>query len=143
MHVATQVVYCYYIILTHFVECLWYDKFDTIVSSKKIIEWIIKGQAMALKINILWYNIFVFRQWSPFLREKYGPILPVLVGLMAGWQTIWVDFKILKILYWLNYLGFYFVNINAILLVSELHFNQLFSNKVYLGCVLRCINFSC
>ena len=54
------------------------------------------------------------RQFS-VLGEKIGPILPLLVGLTAERQEgrsadeIWVDFKILKLLYRLNYSDFYFV----------------------------------
>ena len=52
----------------------------------------------------------------------------------AGRQTDerWLDFKILKILCRLNHLGFYFVYSSAMLLiVLEVHFSQLFSNKAY------------
>ena len=45
------------------------------------------------------------------LIEKFGPIPPPLVGLKAGREAdeIWVDFKILKVLYKLNYSDFYLV----------------------------------
>ena len=43
-----------------------------------------------------------------------------------------LDFKILEILYRLNYLDFYFVYSSAMLLiVLEVHFSLLFSYKVY------------
>ena len=64
-----------------------------------------------------------------FLVRKAGPLCPALVGLMAGRlaDEIWQDFEIIKILYWLE---FYFVDISAMLLiVLEMHFNLLFSNK--------------
>ena len=53
---------------------------------------------------------------------------------MAGRETdeIWVSFKILKILYRLNYLGFSFVYYHCnVATVLELHFSQLSSNKAY------------
>ena len=66
-----------------------------------------------------------------FVVRKTGPICLVLVGLMAGRQTgrqvgrqagrladkIRLDFEILKILYWLNYLDFYFDYNSAMLLI--------------------------
>ena len=43
-----------------------------------------------------------------------------------------LDFEILKILYRLNYLDFYFVYSSAMLLiVLEVHFSLLFLNKAY------------
>ena len=44
-----------------------------------------------------------------------------------------MDFQIFKILYRLNYLEFYSVDISAMLslIVLEVHFSLLFSNKVY------------
>ena len=55
----------------------------------------------------------------PYYEKKIGPIRPPLVGLTAGREggkeasrpadEIQVDFEILKILYRLNYLEFYFV----------------------------------
>ena len=61
-------------------------------------------------------------------------------GRLAGWQAgrlagrladeIRLDFEILKILYRLNYLDFYFVYSSAMLLiVLEVYFSLLFSNK--------------
>ena len=47
-------------------------------------------------------------------------------------DEIWLDFEILKILYSLNYLEFYFVyNSTMLLIVLEVHFSLLFSNKAY------------
>ena len=46
-----------------------------------------KEQAMALRINVLQYNGFVFRQQLSFLWGETGPIHVALVGLTAGWQT--------------------------------------------------------
>ena len=57
-----------------------------------------------------------------------------LLGLTAGQlaDEIRVDFEIFKILYRLNYLAFHFVDISTMLLiVLEVHFNLLFSNKAY------------
>ena len=48
-----------------------------------------------------------------------------MAGRLA--DEIWQDFEIIKILYWLE---FYFVDISAMLLiVLEMHFSLLFSNK--------------
>ena len=60
---------------------------------------------MVLRINILRYNVFIFRQQSPFLREKTGPLRLALVGLMAGRlaNETRLDFEIFAILYRLNY----------------------------------------
>ena len=47
-------------------------------------------------------------------------------------DEIRLDFVILKILYRLNYLDFYFDDISVMLLiVLEVHFSLLFSNKAY------------
>ena len=57
-----------------------------------------------------------------------------MAGRQAGKQAdeIQLDFEILKIHYRLNYLDFYFVYSSAMLLiVLEVHFSLLFSNKVY------------
>ena len=89
---------------------------------------------MTLRINVLQYNGFIFRQQSPFLWEKPAPIRLVLVGLTAGRlaDEIWVDFKIFKILYRLNYLDCCFTDISVMLsIVLEVHFSRLFSNKAY------------
>ena len=59
-------------------------------------------------------------------------------GRLAGWQAgrladeIRLDFETFKILYKLNYLDFYFVDISVMLLiVLEVHFSLFFSNKMY------------
>ena len=50
-----------------------------------------------------------------------------LAGRLA--DEIWLDFEILKILYRLNYLDFYFVYSSAtLLIVLEVQFSLLFSN---------------
>ena len=66
---------------------------------------------MALRINFLWYNRVVFRQQSPSLWQKTGPICLVLVSLMAGWQVdeTGMNCKFLKTLYKLNYWDSYFI----------------------------------
>ena len=72
--------------------------------------------------------------------EKTGPPRLVLVGLMVGRQT--KDFKIFNILYSLNYLEFYFVDISAMLLIVLEVFSVCFSQtKCILGCVLWCVKF--
>ena len=64
-------------------------------------------------------------------------------------DEIRLDFAILKILYRLNYLDFYFVYSSAILLiVLEVHFSLLFSNKANFKVCLWCVKsgrhcFSC
>ena len=75
------------------------------------IEWMIKGWAMVLRINVLWYNGFVFSQHLPFLWEKTGLPHLALVCLTAGWlaDEMQLDFEIFTILYRLNYLDFYFL----------------------------------
>ena len=77
-----------------------------------------KGQAMALRINVFHYNGFVFRQQLPFFWEKTGPPHLALVDFVAGRlaDEIELDFEIFKILYRLNYLDFYFVDISTMLL---------------------------
>ena len=74
---------------------------------------------MAQWVNLKQNNRSVIAHQHSALSEKAGPVLLLLVGLMAGWQAGWlagwladkmqVDFKILKILYRLNYLYFYFL----------------------------------
>ena len=123
-------------------ECLWYVKLWHLCFKQEdqSIEWMTKGQAMALRVNVLRNKGFVFRQQSPILWEKTGPLHLALVGLTAGWLAGWLagrladeirlDFEILKILYRLNYLDFYFVYSSAMLLiVLEVYFSLLFSNK--------------
>ena len=69
-----------------------------------------------------------------FLVRETGPLRLVLVDLTAGRQAdeIWLDFKILTILYRSNYLDCYFVYSSTMLLiVLEIHFSLLFSNKLY------------
>ena len=122
-------------------ECLWYVKlWHLCFKQDQSIEWMTKGQAMALRVNILQNKGFVFRQQSPILWEKTGPLHLALVGLTAGRlagrlaDEIRLDFEILKILYRLNYLDFYFVYSSAMLLiVLEVHFSVLFSNKADFG----------
>ena len=68
-----------------------------------------------------------------FVR-KIGPIFLLLLGLTAGRlaDKMWVGVKILKILYRLNYLGFYFVYYHCnVVTVLELHFSWLLSSKAY------------
>ena len=95
---------------------------------------------MALRINVLQYNGFIFRQQPPFLQENWIPTVSPSGSYdrQAGWQAdgladkIWLDFKILKILYRLIYLDFYFVYSSAMLLiVLEVYFSLLFSNKAH------------
>ena len=86
MHASFRFIYCHYMI-TPFMECLWHIKFWHLCFKKdQTMKWTTEGQAMVLKINVLQYNRFVFRQWLPFLWEKTGPIHLTLVSLMAGWQ---------------------------------------------------------
>ena len=70
-----------------------------------------KRLTMAQWINLNWNNRSVLAHQYSVLQEKAGLILQLLVGLTAGRQTgeIWASFEIFKILYRINYLGFYFV----------------------------------
>ena len=81
-----------------------------------MIEWMTQGQAMELRKNVPQYNRFVSRQQSPFLWGNPGPMYLVLLDFIAGQlaDEIQVDFEIFKILYWLNYLDFHFVDISTI-----------------------------
>ena len=66
--------------------------------------------------------------------RKTGPIPLLLVGLMEGRQAdeIRLGFEIFKILYRLNYSGFYFVYYHCnVTTVIELHFSWLFSSTAY------------
>ena len=82
---AIQVVYFHYM-LTPFVECLWYVKFDTFVWSKKIVNRM-KDQRTSYGANdkcssvqqvcVLDLNRHTF-------EKKTGPIHLALVGLTAG-----------------------------------------------------------
>ena len=86
------------------------------------------------------------KNWTPTPSSTSG---------FYGWQEgrladeIRLDFKILKILYRLNYLDFYFVYSSAMLLiVLEVHFSLLFSNEAYFRvcfvvCKIRLPHFSC
>ena len=66
---------------------------------------------MAQWVNLNRNNRSVIAHRYSALREKAGPVLLLLVGLMAGWlaDEIRVDFEIFKILYKSNYLYFYFL----------------------------------
>ena len=138
---AIQVVYSHYMLMPS-MECLWFVKFWYLCFKQgdQSIEWMTKGQAMALRINVLQYNGFIFRQQPPFLQENWIPTVSPSGSYdrQAGWQAdgladkIWLDFKILKILYRLIYLDFYFVYSSAMLLiVLEVYFSLLFSNKAH------------
>ena len=68
----------------------------------------------------------------PSASESYGRLA----------DEIRLDCEILKILYRLNYLDIYFVYSSAMLLiVLEVHFSLLFSNKRVLEFVLWCVKF--
>ena len=57
-------------------------------------------------------------------------------------DKIQVGFEILKILYKLNYSGFYFAYYHCnIVTVLELHFSQILYIKLILRCVLKCEKF--
>ena len=83
-------------------------------------------------------------QWINLNRNNryvlmHCPIILPLVGLMAGREggsrlagKMQMGYKIFKILYKLNYLGFYFVCYHSnVTTVLELHFSRLLSNKAY------------
>ena len=74
------------------------------------------------------------KNWAstPSASGSYGRLPGRQAGRQAGWlaDEIWLDFEILKILYRLNYLDFYFVYSSAMLLiVLEVHFSLLYSTK--------------
>ena len=72
---------------------------------------------------------------------KIGPILPPLLGLMAGRQAdkMWVRFKTFKILYRLNYSDFYFVYYHCnVTTVLKLHFSGLLPSKAYFKVYFQC-----
>ena len=69
-----------------------------------------------------------------------------IVGLTAGWQAdeIRLDYAIVNNPLQVELFGFLLVDSIAVLLiVLEVHFNLLFSNKRILGCILWCIKFGC
>ena len=93
---------------------------------------------MAKWINLNQNNRSVLAHQYSVLGEKTGPILLSLVGLMAGREAgqpadeMQVGFEIFKILYRLNYSGFYFVCYHSnVTTVLELHFSWLLSSKTY------------
>ena len=86
-----------------------------------------QGQAMALRINILQYNRFMFRQRLFFVR-KTGPIHLKLVGVLRqNDNEIQIYFEIL---HRMSYLNFYFIQYQCSVIILLLM--QLFSSKVYL-----------
>ena len=51
-------------------EYLWNVKcWHLCIKQDQLIEWINKRQAMALSVNVLWYNKFMLWQQSPILWE--------------------------------------------------------------------------
>ena len=103
---------------------------------------------MAQWINLKMNNRSVLVHQYSVLGEKTGPILLLLVGLMAGREggrpadKMRVGFEIFKFLYWLNYSGFYFVCYHSnVTIVLELHFGQLLSSKVYFKVFFKCEKF--
>ena len=95
-----------------------------------------KGQAMVLRINVFGTmdsyldtnRLSCEKNWTPM------PSTSGSFGRQAGWlaDKIRLDFKILKILYRLNYLEFHFVYSSLMLLIDlEVQFSLLFSNKAY------------
>ena len=102
---------------------------------------------MAQWINLNCNNRSVLAHRCSVLREKNGHILLPLVGLMAGREggrpadKMRVGFEIFKIVYRLNYSGFYFVchhsNVTAVL---ELHLHRLLSSKAYFKVCFKCKN---
>ena len=68
-HVAIQVVYCRCMLIPCG-EYLWYIRMlkywhFCLKQEGHSIEWAKKGQAVVLSLNIIQYNRFLFRQWSP------------------------------------------------------------------------------
>ena len=97
----------------------------------QLIEWMTKAQAMALRINILLYNDSYLESSHLSCGKKVDPT-PSAREVLWQVDEIKLYFKIFKVLYMLKYLDFYLVNISTMLLiVLEMHFSLLFSNKAY------------
>ena len=100
------------------------------------MEWMTKGQAMVLSINVIQYKGFVFRQQMPILWEKL--CLYTSASGSYNWQADRLaddrrlDFKILEILHRLNYLDFHFVYSSAMLLiVLYVHFSLFLRQNIF------------
>ena len=104
-------------------------------------------------INLSQNNRSVLAHRYSVLGENTGPILLSLVGL-AGREAgqladeMLVSFEIFKILYRLNYSGFYFVCYHSnVTTVLELHFSWLLSTKACFKVCFKCkksvVIFSC
>ena len=79
-------------------------------------------------ISIKQHHLSCEKNWTsrPSTSGFYGK----LAGRLA--DKLQMDFEIFKILYRLNYLEFYLVDISAMLLIMlEVHFSLLFTNKAY------------
>ena len=134
---------------TCFWPLTWYNKYEPYYSltllrfltflftsqREGVKQWMMKGLTKVQWINHNQNNRSVLVCRYCVLWEKTGPILPPLVGLMAGRHggrrnvgEIW-NFEIL---YRLNYSGFYFVYYHcSVTTVLELHFSQLLLSKAY------------
>ena len=117
MHKTIQAVYCQYM-FTPFIKRLRYVKFWHPCLKhwrySKSIEWKTKGQVMALRINVLRYNRFVFHTWIAILLWKnwaHTPSASGSYGRLAGWQTKckWKSKSLKFPIRRLNYLDFYYV----------------------------------
>jgi len=83
----------------------------------------------------------------PFLCEKSGAIALVLPGLTAGWQAVqqagrlssrqagWLadkivpNLEIFKIIYWMKYLSFCYVQRYSVIIDIPMHFSGFFRVK--------------
>ena len=89
---------------------------------------------MAQCINLNWNKRPMLAHRYSVLGKKTDPILLPLVGFTAGREAdeMQVGFEFFRILYRLNYSGFYFVCYHSnVTTVLELHFSGLLSSEVY------------
>ena len=105
MHAA---IYCYYKLIPC-VECLWYVKFWHLCLKQEyqLIEWISKGQTIALNINIVFGTIDLCLDSDHLHCEKnWTHMLSTSGSYSRLADKIGIIFKFL---YKLNYSDFYFV----------------------------------
>ena len=82
----------------HFLRCVKFWHLH--LKQDQLIEWMTKGQVMALRIYILWYKRFVLRQQLTSLWERNWTHMPSTSGSYGRLaDEICLYFKIFKILY--------------------------------------------
>ena len=84
-----------------------------------------KGQAMVLRMNVLWYNKFMLDIDYILCKKQLDP------GRRLA-DEIWVDLKNFKILYRINHLDFHFIYYQCnVIIVLPIHFSWLFLIKLF------------